>query len=282
MKRALTALVRHLALPIALLTGCAASRPAEAQNQVVDLYPRSGVTLRYLALPPSGAPKAAVILFTGNQGLANIPDKPGPNWAQNGAFVVRAREYFRQNGLYAAVIDAPSDYKPNGLGGARLSAEHADDIAAVIADLRKRSPGVPLWLVGTSRGTISATNAAARLQPPRAADGLVLTSAVTRAGGGRQPKPGTIETVFDADIASIRLPTLVVVHNNDTCAVTPPADAAAIVKRLSNAPVTKIISVDGGDPPRSDPCEALSAHGFLGREAETVKAIAEWILAPKS
>jgi pimeloyl-ACP methyl ester carboxylesterase len=249
---------------------------------VVDLYPRPGVTLRYLALPPAGTPKAAVILFTGNQGIANIPDKPGPNWAQNGAFVVRAREMFRQYGLYVAVIDAPSDHKPSGLGSARLSAEHADDVAAVIADLRKRSPGVPVWLVGTSRGTVSATNAAARLQPPRAADGLVLTSAVTRAGGGRQPKPGTVETVFDADVASIRLPTLVVVHNNDTCIVTPPADAQAIVKRLSNAPITKIISVEGGDPPRSDPCEALSAHGFLGREAETVKAIAEWILAPKS
>jgi dienelactone hydrolase len=278
----LPVLARRLALPLALLAGCAVARPAAAQSQVVDLYPRSGVTLRYLALPPAGTPKAAVILFTGNQGVANIPDKPGPNWAQNGAFVVRAREYFRQHGLYAAVIDAPSDYKPNGLGGARLSAEHADDIAAVIADLRKRSPGVPVWLVGTSRGTVSAANAAARLQPPRAADGLVLTSAVTRAGGGRQPRPGTIETVFDADLSAIRVPTLVVTHHGDTCAVTPPNDAASIVKRLSNAPVTKIISMDGGDPPRTDPCEALSAHGFLGREAETVKAIADWILAPKS
>jgi pimeloyl-ACP methyl ester carboxylesterase len=276
----LPALARRLAL--ALLAGCAVTWPAAAQSQVVDLYPRSGVTLRYLALAPAGAPKAAVILFTGSQGLANIPDKPGPTWAQNGAFVVRAREHFRQHGLYVAVIDAPSDYKPKGLGGARLSAEHADDVAAVIADLRKRSPGVPVWLVGTSRGTVSATNAAARLQPPRAADGLVLTSAVTRAGGGRQLKPGTIETVFDADLPAIRVPTLVVAHHDDTCTVTPPADAASIVKRLSNAPVTKIISMDGGDPPRSEPCEALSAHGFLGREAETVKAIADWILAPKS
>lgn len=276
------ALVRRATLAAALLMAVAALSPVEAQQQVVDLYPRSGVTLRYLALPPSGTPKAAVILFTGNQGLANIPDKPGPNWAQAGAFVVRSREMFRQHGLYVAVIDAPSDYKPNGLLGARLSAAHADDIAAVIADLRKRAPGVPVWLVGTSRGTISATNAAARLQPPRAADGLVLTSAVTRAGGGSQPKAGQIETIFDADVSAIRLPTLVVVHNNDSCFVTPPADAAAIVKRLSNAPVTKIISMEGGDPPRSDPCEALSAHGFLGKEAETVKAIADWILAPKS
>lgn len=282
MSLALPVLARRLALPVALLAASALSRPAAAQNQVIDLYPRAGVTLRYFAMPPSATPKAAVILFTGGQGLANIPDKPGPNWAQNGAFVVRARENFRHYGLYVAVVDAPSDYKPNGLAGFRLAQDHADDIAAVIADLRKRSPGVPVWLVGTSRGTISAVNAAARLAPPRAADGLVLTSSVTRAGGGRQPKPGTTETVFDADLSAIRIPTLIVSHHDDTCAVTPPADAASIVKRLSNAPVTKIISMDGGDPPRSEPCEALSAHGFLGREAETVKAIADWILAPKS
>ncbi len=277
-----TALVRRLALPLAPLAGCAASRPAAAQSQVVDLYPRPGVTLRYLALPPAGTPKAAVILFTGTRASPIPPTSRAPTGRRT-APLSCAREMFNvSHGLYVAVIDAPSDHKPSGLGSARLSAEHADDIAAAIADLRKRSPGVPVWLVGTSRGTVSATNAAARLQPPRAADGLVLTSAVTRAGGGRQPKPGTIETVFDADVASIRLPTLVVVHNNDTRIVTPPADAQAIVKRLSNAPITKIISVEGGDPPRSDPCEALSAHGFLGREAETVKAIAEWILAPKS
>ena len=82
--------------------------------------------------------------------------------------------------------------------------------------------------------------------------------------------------------ARLRLPTLIVVHHDDTCPVTPPADAASIVRKLSHAPVTKIVSIDGGDPPRSEPCEALSAHGFLGREAETVKAIADWILDPKS
>jgi hypothetical protein len=282
MRLELPALARCMALPLALLAGSALARPAAAQQQVIDLSPRADVTLRYLVLPPAGTPKAAVLLFTGSQGLANIPDKPGPNWAQNGNFLVRAREQFRRHGLYVAVVDAPSDHKPNGLGGFRLTATHADDIATVIADLRQRSGGVPVWLVGTSRGTISAANAAARLQPPRAADGLVLTSSVTRAGGGRQPRPGIIETIFDADVSAIRLPTLVVVHNDDTCAQTPPADAAAIVKRLSNAPVTKIISIDGGEPPRSEPCEALSAHGFLGKEAETVKAIADWILAPKS
>ena len=39
-----------------------------------------------------------------------------------------------------------------------------------------------------------------------------------------------------------------------------------------------LISVKGGKPPESGPCEPLSAHGFLGKEAETVDAIAAWML----
>jgi hypothetical protein len=42
--------------------------------------------------------------------------------------------------------------------------------------LRMRTQGA-VWLVGTSRGSISALNAAARLSGPSAPDGIVLTSA---------------------------------------------------------------------------------------------------------
>jgi hypothetical protein len=33
----------------------------------------------------------------------------------------------------------------------------------------------------------------------------------------------------------------------------------------------------GGSPPISDPCEARSAHGFLGLEAEVIGQIAGWM-----
>jgi hypothetical protein len=39
-----------------------------------------------------------------------------------------------------------------------------------------------------------------------------------------------------------------------------------------------LISVSGGDPPKSDPCEAFSTHGYLGREEPVVAAISAWIL----
>jgi len=277
--RALT--VHALALGLA---GGAWVSPAAAQGDaVVDLAVRPGATLRYLALAPAGPARAAVILFTGGQGVANIPDRPDPAWARGGNFLVRSRELFRGHGLYVAVVDAPSDRKgEGGLGSYRIAPGHAEDIAHAIADVRKRSPGVPVWLVGTSRGTISAANAAARLKAPRAADGLVLTSTLTAKAPGRSPRPGTAETVHDLDLGAIRVPVLLVYHRDDACYRTPPQDVPGLQRKLTGAPRTAAIAIAGGDPPRSEPCEALAAHGFLGREAEAVKAIADWILAPKS
>ena len=37
--------------------------------------------------------------------------------------------------------------------------------------------------------------------------------------------------------------------------------------------------LSGGDPPKSDPCEAMSQHGFLGIEGQAVDAIAKFIKA---
>jgi hypothetical protein len=41
----------------------------------------------------------------------------------------------------------------------------------------------------------------------------------------------------------------------------------------------EIMLFDGGDPPRSGPCQALSEHGFLGIEDRVVDAIAGWMRA---
>jgi len=75
----------------------------------------------------------------------------------------------------------------DGLAGFRTAPEHADDLGKVIADVRARTKA-PVWLVGTSRGAISAANAASRLSGPPAPDGLVLISALMSGGrGGAKP-----------------------------------------------------------------------------------------------
>jgi hypothetical protein len=270
---------RLLASAVAVALLCGAAAPAWAQRvtgqQVIDLQTRPGVTTRYLALAP-GNPRAAVLLFTGGQGVANIPDNPGPGWARNGNFLVRTRTLFRDRDLFVAVIDVPSDHR-DGYGAFRATAEHAEDVATVIANIRQRAPGVPVWLVGTSRGTISAASVAARLPKEKGADGLVLSSSLTRPGG-RNAGPGGTQTVFDFDLASITMPALVVHHREDHCFATPFVDAETLRGKFTRASRSGLLAFSGGLPRESPECEPQAPHGFFGIEREVVDAIADWIL----
>lgn len=116
---------------------------------------------------------------------------------------MRSRTLSAERGFLAAVVDVPSDRVPDGLTGFRSSGAHAQDIAGVIAFLKQRAD-VPVWLVGTSMGTVSAANAAARV--PNGVDGLVLTSSVTR------PSRRERESLKDVNLRDIALPSLFV-HN---------------------------------------------------------------------
>jgi hypothetical protein len=68
-----------------------------------------------------------------------------------------------------------------------------------------------------------------------------------------------------------QVPVLLAHHREDACPACPYFMAVRLAKSFP------LISVRGGEPPQSGPCEPLSAHGFLGREGETVRAIAGWM-----
>jgi pimeloyl-ACP methyl ester carboxylesterase len=98
----------------------------------------------------------------------------------------------------------------------------------------------------------------------------VLSSSVTRAG---RKAHGTLN---DTDLDEIRVPTLIVHHENDRCAVTPFAGAQALVRQLKRAPRKEFMAFRGVSP-AGDPCEGFSAHGYTGIDEEVVAAIAGWI-----
>lgn len=248
------------------LIACAVG-PAAA-DEIVTLETRPGVTQRFALLAPE-KPSAAVILFSGGNGKVPL-DKLSPTMFVNrGNFLVRTRYEFERHGLMVAVVDAPSDHQDAAgmLGRFRDSNEHATDVQAVVAYLQKKA-AVPVWLVGTSRGTESAAALAAKLGDRIA--GVVLTSSVSvRNARGF--------SVFEFPLDTIRVPALVVAHKGDGCEVTPPSDAARIADALKASKRKKVLMFEGGDPPKSDPCEALAAHGYLGIERKVVAAIAEFV-----
>jgi len=236
-----------------------------AADDLRTIPSRPGVTQSFLLVRPAARPAAAVVLFAGGNGALKLgTGRPG----LGGNFLVRNRARFAEHGLLVAVVDAPSD-RPDGLDGFRTTASHADDVRAVIAALREDA-AVPVWLVGTSMGTVSAANAAARLSAG-GPDGLVLTSTVTRQGRERP------ESIGDVRLKDIHVPTLVVHHRQDACRATPYADTVALMRELAGAPRRELLTFEGGAAPQSGPCEGRAAHGYFGLDAEVVTAIVKWI-----
>jgi len=228
--------------------------------ELLEVPSRPGVTQPALLIAPA-APRAVVLLFAGGNGGVRFQRDPATGVTKpatfGGNFLVRARDLFADAGFAAVVVGAPSDR--TSLDDAfRRSGEHADDIAALVKALRARY-ALPVWLIGTSRGTISA--AAVGLRLGRSIDGVVLSS--------------TLGDVADLDIDKMQVPTLLIHHELDRCQASDFRDLRKVSSKLK-APRQELIPMSGG---RSEgpACEAFAYHGYNGIERETVAAIASWI-----
>jgi dienelactone hydrolase len=250
------------------LVSLARQSSAEITERVVDIPTRPGVTQRFVLLTPEN-PGAAVILFAGGHGGLEISARGSFKWGKNN-FLVRSRKLFAENGLIVAVIDAPSDRQAAPyLGRFRQTPEHAADVRALIAWLRQQAD-IPVWLVGTSRGTQSAAFVATQLVGGGGPDGLVLTSTMLTDNKGR-PVP-------DMDLGKLRTPVLVVHHEQDGCKHCTFAKMPRLMDKLTATQRKQLITFRGGED-RGDPCKPFAYHGFNGLEHEVVQRIAEWILS---
>jgi hypothetical protein len=253
-----------------------AQQGAGLRQELVAVQVRSGASMTYLGLVGSARPAAAVVLVAGGDGGLGLGHRGSIGTDLRLNFLIRSRELFARQGLYAAALDVASDLDDGMDGAYRLSLQHAKEIGQVIAHLRGRL-GVPVWLIGTSSSSMSAVNAAARL--PVAGlpgpHGIVLASSQTvlTAYCGR--------TVYDAPLGAIRGPVLLVSHRDDGCACSPGSASAGgqLVAALTAASAKEHKIFTGGLTPVSGPCHARAPHGFFGIEERVVKAIADWIKA---
>lgn len=257
---------KHLALTALLALSAAAS--ASTTEKVVDVPTRPGVTQRMLVLAPP-EPRAAVVLLPGGDGGLKITPDGSISRTGGANFLVRTRQLFADNGFLVAVLDAPSDRQsPPYLGGFRQTPEHVADIKAAIAWLREASKA-PVWLVGTSRGTQSVAYAAIELSGPEGPDGLVLSSSILTDDRSR-PVPAM-------PLERIRVPVLVVHHEQDGCRHCSFSDVPALMAKLKQSPRHQLLTFKGGQN-KGDPCKAQAFHGFNGLEAEVVGQVAAWVL----
>jgi hypothetical protein len=245
------------------------SNNAPLTEQVVDIPTRPGVTQRFLLLTPE-KPQAAVILFAGGHGGLGISAHGNFSWGE-GDFLVRSRRLFAEKGLMTALVDAPSDQPGQSLADFRQQPEHAADIKVVIGWLREQTH-LPVWLVGTSRGTLSAAYVATQLLGEAGPDGLVLTATILT--------DNDIRAVPDMELGLLTIPVLVVHHEEDACAYCPYRELPRLMNKLTAAPRKEMITPRGGKN-EGRPCGFFAYHNFNGLEAEVVRQIAAWILAPQ-
>ncbi len=231
---------------------------------LVQVPTRGDQSISYWWMPTEGA-TATVLLLSGGSGGIGMRD--GQPRSEN--FLIRSRDLFRAEGFNVALLGNPSDKRAMD-DAWRTSGMHRTDVAAVVQDIRAKGAGQPLWLIGTSRGTISAT--ALAIAMPDQVAGVVLTASIS---GFNVPA-----AVHRQVIDQLKMPVLVYHHREDACRITLARDAEWISKGLSNARVKKFWVVEGGENPSGNPCEALHWHGFIGMEARAVKDVGGWIRQP--
>jgi len=241
---------------------------AARAQEIVTLPTRPGVTQSlFIASMGERKPAAAALLLIGGGGNINLRMEGGQVRFGQGNFLPRSRREFIRNGILPVILDNPSDQQA-GAGMSdqfRESAAHATDVRAIVGEIKKRYPALPVFVVGTSRSTYSAAHLAVALE--REIAGVVLSASYFY-GGGRAMAP----MLASFDWSKVKISLLVVHHVDDGCAGTPYRDAARLGQRFP------LISVEGGKPAESGPCEPLAQHGFYGKEAQTVDAIAAWML----
>jgi hypothetical protein len=255
-----------------LSAGICAAAQAGAPELVTIPTPR-GVTQAFILIKPEH-PAASVVLFAGDYGALGLKSASLMKRGK-GNFLVRSRDKFADHNFIVAVVDAPSD-KPQGMDPAfRMSNRHAEDIGAVAAYLKSQAD-VPVWLIGTSMGTVSAAKGAISAKE---IDGLVLSSTVTHIaaadwGDIANSHPNGVSSMA---LGKVMVPTLIVSHRADACKNTPAADAPKLKMQLRNASKVEIALLEGGAPPESDPCDAFAPHGYFGIEAQAVDTIAKFV-----
>jgi pimeloyl-ACP methyl ester carboxylesterase len=252
-----------LCAALALATPAPVAGQQTTSNEfVINLNLPDGTRQRVL-YAASAHPQAILVMLPGGAGELGLHRDGDIKHDDN--FVVRTRSlWVAQN--YAVLIPDTIDHE--NLRGLRSSPDYAAIVAALV-QLAQTKAAAPIFLFGTSQGSIAAMNGAAHARPDTIA-GVILTESVSRLGHSG-------ETVFDADPQDVRVPALVVANDEDQCDVAPPEDAPRIAAAMSHSPDVHLIHVSGGVDKSAQACGSLSPHGYYGIEPQVIGAISGWI-----
>lgn len=244
------------------LSGPVLAQGRPLTTRVLDMPRPNGAVQRVLLSIPAHA-RGMIVMLPGGAGDIGIGRDGTLRHGDN--FVVRTRALWNAKGYGVLIPDALGS---DTMRGRRSSPGYARVVGDLVALAHRQGPG-PVFLLGTSQGSIAAMNGAAHAAPGSVA-GVVLTESVSVMGGSH-------ETVFDAAPTRVTVPALVVANRDDRCNIAPPADAPRIAAAMTHSPDVKVLTVSGGVTRSKTDCGSLTPHGYYGIEDRVVDGIAHWM-----
>jgi len=182
-------------------------------------------------------------------------------------FLVRTRYDFAAAGFNTYILFRARSVAADLMATTyRNDKEHIKEIQSLINYIATTNSG-PIWLVGTSMGTISATTAALQMENSQV-KGLVLTASVTNHA------PGNLAS---QRLEDVKLPVLMVHHEADACFACVPSEAKNLFGKFNNSQKKDFLMVKGGGPVTGDVCQNQHWHGFIGVERQVTSYIIDWI-----
>ncbi len=238
--------------------------PAHA-GELFRVQTRNDVKTTVFWHATEGATATLFVFPGGGGGFGRVID----GWPSSNNFLVRTSKLWAASGFNLAIFGRPGDSDELDYED-RISATHMQDVKAVM-DWVKTKSAAPIWVVGTSRGTVSAASTLITLQDNQIAGGVFTSSVVSDKKAGALPKQ---------NLQQIKVPVLVYHHEKDACELCKPDAVPNIFNGLKSSPVKKLMMTNGGANPSGPPCEGNHWHGFIGMEPQAVTEISAWIRKP--
>jgi hypothetical protein len=233
----------HLALLLVMLWSATSSHSGES----IAIDSRGLKVSGYWHITPN-ATKTLFVFSGGGGGFGKVKD----GLPTSGNFMVRTTPMWIAQGYNVFIFGQPDDNDDLDYGY-RVGSVHLQDVRATMNWVKAQS-ALPVWIVGTSRGTISSAHAAINLKEPQV-EGLVLTaSVVTYKKTGAIPKQ---------DVGSLAIPVLLYHSEADACVHCQPFEVKQVFTKFTGSN-KRLIMAQAGSGASGDPCRGQHHHGFIG------------------
>ena len=179
-----------------------------------------------------------------------------------GNFVIRSREYLIDENSMTLVVDCHSKIGDVCTQKYQSSKQRFNHLKKLIDDVKVAYPTVrEVWLMGTSFGTI--TSGFSALHGKDYFNGAVHSATINPTAEHSYP------ILSELNYKDISAKQIFVHHKKDDCT----KSDYKYISELTKAGNFPLVSVSGGYGWKGDVCQAMTAHGFKGKEEDVMKGV---------